>query len=548
MAWDRLSMILLLLLAAFSCKKEDVIIEPDPVPEPVPQLRSVKVHSESVIVEERNTAEFTFSVEDSDFSFDLSKDVVLYNTSLVTPEEYSIIEVRRGASPGEYVAVLKDNGLGNLHSIYVRVAVKQDPVKNTYVISNTFRIEGKETETHGIVLDTGLPVVFIDTENRARIVSKINYLSASLMIREAGEEYNLDKVTCSVRGRGNTTWSWPKKPYLVKLDSKASLFGMPKHKRWILLANFMDRTLMRNLVAMKVSSMTSLDWTPRCIPVELVLNGMHQGTYLLIEQVKVDKNRVKISEMTPQDNSGDALTGGYILECDFHYDNEVQWMDPHGKCVQFEQGIPFGVKYPDPEDLTQEQLTYIKDYIYTTGEALYGPDFTDPEKGYSAYIDVDSFIDYWIVFEVMGNHELGNPGSVYFHKDRNGKLKAGPCWDFDWGILSYYTSPQAKTGLVNGSAIWYDRLFQDPSFKEKVKARYQELLPQLQTIPDYIDQTEQLLTQSAALNFSMWNPAEDASMNGGQIINGDEKLTFHSAVSRLKANYQERLVVIPKSL
>jgi hypothetical protein len=157
-------------------------------------------------------------------------------------------------------------------------------------------------------------------------------------------------------------------------------------------------------------------------------------------------------------------------------------------------------------------------------------------------------VDYWIVFEVMGNHELGNPGSVYMHKDRGGKLAAGPCWDFDWGILSYKTSPQARTGLINRDAIWYGRLFQDPAFCEKVKARFEELLPQLETIPDYIDSLKEMLEKSAALNFLMWNPAEDASQNGGSIINGDENLTFDEAVSRLKSIYIERLEVIGKSL
>ena len=100
--------------------------------------------------------------------------------------------------------------------------------------------------------------------------------------------------------------------------------------------------------------MTSLAWSPSCVPVELVLNGKHVGSYLLIEQVRVDKNRVDITEMTPQDNAGDAVTGGYLLELDFHYDNEVQWIDPHGGTAQWggNSGIPFAVKYPDPEDLT----------------------------------------------------------------------------------------------------------------------------------------------------------------------------------------------------
>ena len=134
----------------------------------------------------------------------------------------------------------------------------------------------------------------------------------------------------------------------------------------------------------------------------------------------------------------------------------------------------------------------------------------------------------------MGNHELGNPGSVFMHKDRGGKLVAGPCWDFDWGVLSYNTSPHARTDLVNGNAIWYSRLREDPAFEAKLKARFNELLPQLQTIPAYMDECEKLLTESAKLNFAMWNPAEDASQNGGYIINGDENMTFHNAVSRLK--------------
>ena len=213
-----------------------------------------------------------------------------------------------------------------------------------------------------------------------------------------------------------------------------------------------------------------------------------------------------------------------------------------------ESGIPFGIKYPDPEDLTTAQEAYIKNYVYQAAEALYGEDFTDPEKGYAKYLDVDSFVDYWIVFEVMGNHELGNPGSVYMHKDRGGKLVAGPCWDFDWGVLSYRTSPQGKTGLINRNAIWYARLFQDPAFGEKVRKRFQELLPQLETIPDYMDALQKQLSESAKYNFRMWNPADDASQNGGKIINGDENMSFDEAVKLLKENYKTRLSVMSQKL
>jgi hypothetical protein len=269
-----------------------------------------------------------------------------------------------------------------------------------------------------------------------------------------------------------------------------------------------------------------------------VLNGVHVGNYLLIEQVRVDKNRVNIKEMDKTDNSGDAVTGGYLLELDFHYDNEFQWRD---------HGIPFAVKSPDPEDLTQEQKDYIKGYIAEVSNVLYGNDFQDPENGYAKYLDIDSFIDYWIVYEVMCNHELGNPGSVYFHKDRGGKLVAGPCWDFDWGVLSFWTSG-GDHQLVNRHAIWYSRLFEDPAFYDRLKARFYELLPQLGTIPAYMDEYREMLSKSATLNFRMWDPAGDATQNGGKIINGDENMSFSSAVDRLKENYKTHLEIIKKLL
>jgi len=533
---------LILLPALFACEKVN-----DPEPEKdTARLRSVTVLSDKVVLKPGGSATFSFSVEDIGYAFDPARDVALFNAASQVPEEFSLGAVTPVGN-GTYSAQVADNGGDNEYNLQVRLGIRQG--KEAYVFSAPFTVCGKDMEA-GIVLHTGLPTIYLNTQDGAPIVSKTDTLHASLTIRGVDEDQRLDEVGCSVRGRGNTTWWWPKKPYLIKLNKKAGVFGMPKHKRWILLANFLDRTMMRNIIAMKVASMTSLDWTPGCRSVELVLNGKHMGNYLLIEQVKVDKKRVPVTEMTPDDNAGEAVTGGYLLELDFHYDNEVQWVDSHGGTAQWGagSGIPFGIKYPDPEDLTPAQESYIKKYIAEAAEALYGPDFTDPEKGYAKYIDVDSFVDYWIVFEVMGNHELGNPGSVYFHKDRGGKLMAGPCWDFDWGILSYNTSPHARTGLINRNAIWYARLFQDPAFVEKVKSRFQELLPQFETIPDFIDETEKLLTESARLNFQMWNPAEDASQNGGRIINGDENMSFHDAVARIRSIFQDRLTVIPESL
>ena len=514
-----------------------------------PVVRTVRVEASSLEIPPGGNVTLPFVVEDKEATF---QEVKLLQDGGREPDEFSLREIVRGAERGVYQAVIQDAGKGKNYDLNVRLAIIQRNASNgnEYVVqSSAFRVFS-EADPPGTV-KTGLPVVYVDTQGSQPITSKEEYVKATLKIKGTEQLEGLDAAYCEIRGRGNTTWYWPKKPYLIKLDEKQHIFGMHKHKRWVLLANFMDRTLMRNLVSMKVASMMSnLAWTPGCQPVELVLNGKHVGSYLLIEQVRVDNHRVAITEMTPQDNVGDAVTGGYLLELDFHFDNEVQWVDKHGGCVQRgpKGGIPFGVKYPDSEDLTDPQLTYIKNYVYDTAETLYGDGFTDPENGYAKYIDVDSFIDYWIVFEVMGNHELGNPGSVYMHKDRGGKLVAGPCWDFDWGVLSFRTSRQAEYDLLNDKAIWYARLFQDPAFRAKVKARFQELLPELKKIPDYMDECEKLLTESAKLNFAMWNPAEDASMNDGHIINGDERMTFHDAIARLKDNYRTRLDVMSGKL
>lgn len=539
-----------LLLLACQGHKE---ILPTPPSEAEAKLRLVSVTETSLQLPDGGEVTFEFTVADASYAFNYNAHSPGFQLRLMRsggqePEEFRLTEVTPGSVQGRYVAHLADGGGGEPYDQTVCLAL----VNGDVVVSSSYFTVRCLAEKHnsGVQVETGLPVVFLETEGKKAITSKEDYLPATLYINGAGSFADLEPSACEVRGRGNTTWEWPKKPYLIKLDKKASLLGMPKHKRWVLLANFCDRTLMRNLVSMKVSSMTRLDWTPRCESVELVLNGKHMGNYLLIEQVRVDKDRVPITEMTPEDNEGEALTGGYLLESDFHFNNEVQWTDPHGRgfWADFNTSIPFGVKYPDPDDLTPQQLDYIKKYVYAAADAVYGADSRDPEKGYAAYLDVDSFVDYWLVFEVMGNHELGNPGSVFFHKDRGGKLKAGPCWDFDWGILSYKSSPQARTSLINRDAIWYSALFKDPAFHEKVRARFQELLPQLRTIPAYIDELQMKLQASAGLNFKMWNPAQDASMNGGQIVNGDENIPFDDAVARLKATYEERLAVIEKVL
>lgn len=380
---------------------------------------------------------------------------------------------------------------------------------------------------------TGLPVMWIETPGNQPITSKEDWLAGStLSIDGAGRFADMQTVAMSIRGRGNSTWGWPKKPYNIKLDSKAEVLGMPKHKRWCLLANYMDRTLMRNKIAYYLAEQTSLAWTPRCEYVELFLNGKYQGQYLVAEHIKVDKNRVNITEMEPTDISGDAVTGGYLLELDFHFDNVWQWHTAHN--------VPFGVKSPDDDELVSEQFAWIQNHIAEVENVIYGSSFKDPEKGYRRYIDEESFVDYWLVYELTVNHELGNPGSVYLHKDRGGKIVAGPVWDFDWGTFSYNASPAAQWGLFIQWAWWYDRLFQDEGFCSTAAERWRVLKPKFMTALQYIDEQEDYIAVSAQRNFVVWSMTTDT--------NGDERLSHSQAVARMRKILEERIEIVDREI
>jgi len=363
---------------------------------------------------------------------------------------------------------------------------------------------------------TGLPVLIIDTENGRSIQDKVTWVPAQAKILDAEGYVDLPFTGCALRGRGNSTWGWAKKPYSLRLDEKVEVLGMPAQKHWVLLANYMDRTLMRDALGFEIARHTSLAWTPRCQFVELVLNGRHVGNYLLAEQVRPDKNRVAIDK--------DAA-GSWLFESDFHFDEPWQW---------HERNIPFCVKFPDDEDMTDALEAQARAFIKEKLDACWSGNYAKA----AAAMDLQSFADYWIVFEVMGNHELRNPGSVFTYVSAGGKWTAGPVWDFDWGGLSYKTSPQAKTGLVNRSAVWYQGLFGIKDFRRLTAERWKALKPALEQCSAYIDRTQVLLRASDALNRAMWDPA------GAGMINGDEDLSFNDAVARLKRNYFERISVM----
>ena len=384
--------------------------------------------------------------------------------------------------------------------------------------------EGKATEVSSAPFTiTSAPVsslakVYITTPNGSAITSKTEWLKDShitIIDNEGNENLN---TTTSVRDRGNSTWDYPKKPYAIKLDSKAEVLGMPKHKRWVLLANWMDRTLLRNDIAFEMARRV-MAWAPHGEFVELYLNGKYQGNYYLCEQIKPDKNRVNIDEEN----------GGYILEFDTYGPNdEINYFYTPVK------NYPVTIKEPDEEFITSwehEGFTYISNHLGDL-EQLMEDDKNNLERWeeIEEIIDVTSYIDWWMIHELSYNWEPHHPKSCYMHKKESDKLFAGPVWDFDWGTFA------DAAGIIDNETLWYGYLFEYPQFKEAVKQRWSEVKDIFQGIDPYIESQAEYIRESNDVNIYKWPTTAKT--------NGDESMSFDNAIARMRKSYQLRLKTI----
>ena len=373
---------------------------------------------------------------------------------------------------------------------------------------------GKEYSFTVQVCHSGLPMVFIETAGGASIPSKQeDWLSGSTL-----KIYNPDwtlayEGSMGVRGRGNSTWGYPKKPYAIKLDSKSEILGMPKHKRWVLLANWMDRTLLRNCVSFNLAARSGLDYTPRGQFVELFINGKHNGNYFLCEQIKVDKNRVNVEEY---DES--IIDGGYLFELDTYYDEEFKFMS---------SGYELPYMFKDPDEVTTAHVKFIQDYVNNLEASLLDDErFAAGE--YRDYIDIESFVDWWLVMELTGIGEPNHPKSSYMHKNAGGKLTMGPVWDFDWETYM----PKYSDKFRINEAIYYKKLLQDPYFKSVVKERWNAQKSSFSTLPGFIRQQADLIRSSESMNYEMWPIDFD--------VNKDINLSFDEAVERMIEGYNKK--------
>lgn len=355
---------------------------------------------------------------------------------------------------------------------------------------------------------TGLPVVKIETEGGVGIYDKENYVASKVSLYDPGQpDYDITDAPAGVRGRGNHTWSLPKKPYRIKFDSKTSLFGLGAEKSWVLLANQIDPTYIMNTVAFELGHRLGVPYTNHPHHVELFLNGRHNGTYVLTEQVQVGGNRVNISKET-----------GYLAELDLYYDEDIKFLT---NAIY----MPVNVKSPDPEDVSD--FTFVEESVNVLIDAMFGGEGNTPKPEYRDHIDVPSVINFLLVNEIVTNWELNHPKSTYMHRDTEGKIFMGPLWDFDWGyskaenyyfteadILCFYNQnppmPSYTTTPVSGSGtVFFSQFFKDPQFRAEYKARWNEMKPTIEGIGDYVMQLQEQLAVSARKDAAMWTKYGD---------------------------------------
>ncbi|BBU27100.1 hypothetical protein BTHE68_08340 [Burkholderia sp. THE68] len=335
----------------------------------------------------------------------------------------------------------------------------------------------------------------IMTDGGAPIVAKDTYIGADLGITDADGTASLASRT-TIKGHGNSTWDQPKKPYRLKLESKASLLGMPKDKNWILLANYFDKTLLRNRAAFELGRRFGMAWTPRAVPLELTLDGEYKGVYDLVESVRADKNRVNIAD---SDETVAPAKTGFIVEINARMDEAVCWTTTHA--------LPMCIDTPDPASAVQ--TAYIKEYVQKAEDALFSDHATDAATGYEQYFDVASLIDWFLVNEIFKNQDAKSFASIYLYKDAGGKLKFGPLWDFDLAAGNVnYSDAQYPEGWWVADGPWIARMKQiDPTFETRVRARWDALkASQIDTLAAYIDESAQVIEASGAAqrNFRRW--------------------------------------------
>jgi hypothetical protein len=373
---------------------------------------------------------------------------------------------------------------------------------------------------------SNLPIIIINTDGQeivdepkilARMGIISNHEGSRNNITDQFNDYN-GKVGIELRGQSSL--GYDKKSYGIETrdstgnDLEVSLLGLPKEEDWVLYGPYSDKTLLRNTLPFYLARELG-QYASGTVYCELVLNDDYKGLYILMEKIKRDSGRVDIARLRPEDIDGDELTGGYIIKCDKPYNTGWQVnVDPPGNFGK----VYYQYHYPKAEDIVPEQEAYIQNFMYEFEECLVSDNYADPVEGYAKYINVDNFIDHFLIQEF--SKEIDSYRFSFFMykmKDSNGgKLHAGPIWDFNLAYGNFgegvweepWTTKDWNAEIPAWSRVfWFNRLLEDENFQKKLKTRWTQIRQDVfsnENIMAYLDQTILKIEEARIRNFNRW--------------------------------------------
>lgn len=392
----------------------------------------------------------------------------------------------------------------------------------------------------------------IDAETKTTVELKtINNAFTRNSITDTVFEYNGD---IQIEIRGSSSASFPKTPYgFTTVDGlgdnlNTQLLGLPAENDWVLNNPWVDKTLMYNVLLFNMANEMG-GYAPRSRFCEVFINDDYEGIYVLLEKIKRDKNRVDIKKLKATDNLGDLVTGGYVFKVDKD-DSGVDegWISPYSPPnATFNQDITLLFHSPDGANLTTQQKDYLENHFTAFENALAGPNFADINVGYRNYIDVESFIDFFIINEFAKNIDAYR-GSTFLHKDRDsegGKIVAGPLWDFNlsFGSADYCDGLDTEGWAYEFNDIcgdhgqlvpfWWDRLLDDPNYQNQLRCRWEYLRSTVldtASLFSKIDSMATLLDESQKRNYDHWGNLDETTFLGGHTFDSyAEGIAFFKA-------------------
>jgi len=469
--------------------------------------------------------------------------IVTTNTDEVKTAKWKTLETEKEDAKGDVTFDI-DNPLEVSHSYR---AVTDDDAETT---SNEVTFAASATTK-----STGLSTVYLNTDEGHSINTRSRYFEGQFTMTASSALPECTAVPtqshATAKGRGNYSWTFSKKSFTLKLDKKTDLCGMGKSKKWALISSAYDKSLLRTSAAFNIGSkLTNMPWTPQAKPVDLYINGSYRGSYLLVERITIDEDRVDVDELSngPDDPTGSNntepnISGGYLLEWDFRKGSDHNVTAGHRGWV--------GIKEPEDSDdgtgITKQQVHYINTYLDATDKALYGSSWKNDTKGWKKYIDEKSAVDYFIAQEIMKPVDGNMWASVYMYKARNGKLFFGPMWDYDLAAGSadraggtkattgWYLKNNTRTTAKQASSTWFVRLNDDPDFQRAVKARWNEVYPQLKTDDAFLASQRSVIAKSADANFDHWSV--HTHISAAQVVKG----SWSKEVSYLRGWLKDRI-------